>query len=394
MISLEPFRYTVIDARYVLAGCEFFDLTKEQILQTQRKFFDAVRSFYQGCAFLSWSAGDKNTISEKKLADALFSMGDSTQPFSSLGYEGVVPNSQVNNLREARRYIRMTRYDPRPPVACAKSPNFSQGYDDYYEKYVMDSLATYPDLNELRRGFQTIFDTEGKKYLHYMFTNECQGFIFAYPHKDKPGRFFGNIVLMHSLYSLDTDVSAYCDWVKSFLYDISASFINLNAHIGLSHTITPGYCLSFCNFDGSRGNRYLNDPSRRKIYREDNRERLHYFLAPEWVNILSPFTAEYLGESIRISEGVKVEKLESGALSVCADCGILEFDIPQAKQVKKVLYDALFPGGNFYAPSFDELRDLLNFAPRSYWELTPVFPEEIQIYKSGILVAHNGNKIS
>ena len=53
MKSLEPSRYTVIDARYVLAGGEFFDLTAGQVLEMEKEFFDAVRSFYQGQCFLA-----------------------------------------------------------------------------------------------------------------------------------------------------------------------------------------------------------------------------------------------------------------------------------------------------------------------------------------------------
>ena len=97
--------------------------------------------------------------------------------------------------------------------------------------------------------------------------------------------------------------------------------------------------------------------------------------------------------AIKNIEGVSVEKLKHGQLFICADCSVFDYDIPQAKKVKQVLYEALFPGGRFYAPSFDERQDMAYLSPRSHWELTPVFPEEIEIYKSGILVAHKGNKI-
>ena len=393
MKSLEPSRYTVIDARYVLAGGEFFDLTAGQVLEMEKEFFDAVRSFYQGQCFLAWSTDDKTQISEKKLAE-VFSYGMGVgQPLSLLAFDGVVPNCQVKSLAEARKYIRLTRYDPRPPAACASYPTFSQGYDPYYEKYILDSLTTYPDLRELHSGFQTIFDTQGKKFLNYLFTNECQGSFFVYPHRNKQGLYYGEITIMHSISSLDADADAYCHWIKALIYNFSEKFVNLNAHVGLSHREVPGYCLSFCNFDGSNGRRYAKDPSRKKIPKEDNLDFFHFFLAPEWINILSPFTSGYLKGTTNNIEGVSVEKLKHGQLSICADCSVFDYDIPQAKRVKQVLYEALFPGGRFYAPSFDERQDMAYLSPRSYWELTPVFPEEIEIYKSGILVAHKGNKI-
>lgn len=393
MKSLEPFRYTVIDSRYVLAGCEFFDLTAEQVLEMEEDFFDAVRSFYQGQCFLAWSTYDKTQVSEKKLAEFFTHGTGIAQPLSLLAFDGVVPNCQVKNLTEARKYIRLTRHDPRPPAACASYPTFSQGYDLYYEKYILDSLATYPDLHELRSGFQTIFDATEKKFLNYLFTNECRGSFFVYPHRDKPGLFYGEITIMHSIFSLDADTDAYCRWVKALLYSLSGKFVNLNAHVGLSHREIPGYWLSFCNFDGSNGRRYAKDPSCKKISKDENLGSFHFLLAPEWMNILSPLTSGYLKNPIESIDGVSVEKLDHGRLSICADCAAFDYDIPQAKRVKRVLYEALFPGGRFYAPSFNELRDKAYLSPRSYWELTPVFPEEIEIYKSGILVAHKGNKI-
>ena len=117
---------------------------------------------------------------------------------------------------------------------------------------------------------------------------------------------------------------------------------------------------------------------------ETNQEFFHYLIGTEWLNILSPTTARYLGYTELCStEEISVEYLEQGQISVSYNCDILAYDIPQAKAIKRILYDALYPGGTLYIPFEREL-----ITPRQNWGIVPVFPEEIRRYKYNILVAH------
>ena len=99
-----------------------------------------------------------------------------------------------------------------------------------------------------------------------------------------------------------------------------------------------------------------------------------------------------IGNQCYISQEVFQRRLF--AVTLAFNCEFLGYDVPQAKPVKRVLYDALFPGGCFYMPYPTESWDAGTFSPRPRWEIVPVFPEEIEVYKGGILVAHKGNKIT
>lgn len=155
----------------------------------------------------------------------------------------------------------------------------------------------------------------------------------------------------------------------------------------------PDYWGKFNNRDLSTDNRYRKDPSHRMLTEDENQSTYHYLIAPGWANVLSPVSAAYLKEPVSAPENVNVEKLDGGRLFIGANCEFLDYDVPQAKLVKRILYDALFPGGCFYMPYPSESENARYFSPRSCWELAPVFPEEVEVYKGGILVAHKGNKI-
>ena len=394
MIPSAYFRRTVTDKRAVLLRGDFFDLTQVQLTELIYDFYCSVVSFYTGRCILDWSLSD-DRISAAKLNNIMFGKRYDLSYFS-LFAEGVIPGDHAKNLTQMRRYVRSVYYDPNPPPACSKVPFFSPDYNDYFESFILNPLKDGAGLDVLRDGFLTIYDAVGKKFLGYPNGIDCICELYCGQSKLSQGLYYGTICLRHERVSLDTDVGMYTSWLKQLALDLSGKYGSINFYIGMmrsSGMAYPEYWAAFNNRDYSADERYRKNPSRRILTEDENQHTYHYLMAPGWANILSPFTAKYLKEPIHASNNVTIETMSDGRLFVAADCDILSYDVPQAKQVKRILYDALFPGGCFYVPSMIESKNVDSFSPRSYWELTPVFPEEVEVYKGGILVAHKGNKI-
>lgn len=387
MIATINYADTVIDARRVLAGGDFFDLSMAQLINLLQDYCSAVENFYSARCFLVWDFSGRRRATVKK---SVAELGDKPIKFDNglfcIGYEGIVPSECAKNNTEARRVLRKIRYGWSHPAAYTPYPFFSQDYGPYYEKFIIQHLN---DLEEVRNGFEKIYNMEGKKDLDWPSCRDCIGIITAHPHPEKADKYYGEFKISHALVSLDMDVDPFVSWTSKFLYYVSEKYVNVNAYLGLSVEDFPGYLHSFGNYDDSDDCRYKNDPARNNVTMKDNDLLLHYLLGAEWMNVVSPFTAKYLDSSnISPTEAVCVKRGKMGQLSVCASCNILDYDIPQSKEVKHVLYNALFPGGKFFCTDHTSFM-----SPRSHWEIIPVFPEEVEVYKGGILVAHKGNKI-
>jgi len=399
MIPSVYFRRTVTDTRAVLLRGDFFDLTQVQLTELIYDFYRITADFYADRCIFDWKMDGKR-ISAAKLRSAV---SDGCildgQSYLSLFGDGVVPGDHAKNLTQMRRYIHSVYYNSSPPPHSTEYARFSQGYKAIYEKFVFEPLKKGASLGALREGFLTIYDIVGKKDLGYPRGIDCLCELYCAQTKPNPNLFYGKLCLRHNLISLDTDVRMYTSWLKRLALDLSGKYGSINFYIGMMRSTGlayPDYWATFNNRDNSSDSRYRKDPTRRILTEDENQLTYHYLMAPGWANVLSPVTAAYLKKPVRTPDGVgaNVEKLSGGRLFVSADCEFLGYDVPQAKPVKRVLYDALFPGGCFYMPYPTESWDAGTFSPRPRWEIVPVFPEEIEVYKGGILVAHKGNKIT
>lgn len=395
MIPTAFFRWTVTDKRAALLRGDFFDLTQTQMTELIYDFYRHVTDFYADRCIFDWRLDGKRIPAAKlknAVSDGCILHGRS---YLTLFTEGVVPGNHAKNLTQMRRYVRSVYFDPSPPPACAKYPFFSQDYNDSFEKIILEPLKKGAGLDVLREGFLTIYDAVGKKGLGYPCGIDCVCELYCAQTKLDPNLFYGKLCLRHNLVSLDADVRLYTSWLKQMALDLSEKYGKIDFCIAA--TIGPGgypdYWGRFNNRDLSTDNRYRKDPSRRMLTEDENQSTYHYLIAPGWANVLSPVSAAYLKEPVSAPENVNVEKLDGGRLFIGANCEFLDYDVPQAKLVKRILYDALFPGGCFYMPYPSESENARYFSPRSCWELAPVFPEEVEVYKGGILVAHKGNKI-
>lgn len=396
MIPSAYFRRTVTDKRAVLLRGDFFDLTQTQMTELIYDFYRLTTDFYADRCIFDWRLDGKRIPAAKlknAVSDGCILHGRS---YLTLFTEGVVPGDHAKNLTQMRRYVRSVYFDPSPPPHSAEYAFFSQDYNDSFEKFILEPLKKGAGLDVLREGFLTIYDAVGKKGLGYPRGIDCVCELYCAQTKLDPNLFYGKLCLRHNLVSLDTDVKLYTSWLKKLALDLSEKYGKIDFCIaamtepGLGY---PDYWRRFNNRDNSLDNRYRKDSTRRILTEDENQRIYHYLMAPGWANVLSPFTAAYLKEPVLAPENVNMEKLDGGRLFVGANCEFLDYDVPQAKPVKRVLYDALFPGGCFYMPYLTESGDAGSFSPRSCWELAPVFPEEIEVYKGGILVAHRGNKI-
>lgn len=115
-----------------------------------------------------------------------------------------------------------------------------------------------------------------------------------------------------------------------------------------------------------------------------------YLCGVEWGNLLSPRVMMHLPaleKNAAMTTGIWLKKLNNGAYLLRSSGGPEEFDVEEALELKKLVADALYPGGVAYSiakilPSAGRFPQLL----RKDWAVVPVFESEIEVIAKDLVL--------
>jgi len=123
----------------------------------------------------------------------------------------------------------------------------------------------------------------------------------------------------------------------------------------------------------------------------------YYLQGVEWANIVSPRAKDHILHSLQgavNSEIIQYRELSGGGILLKSAKPILACDVADAIELKKIVEDALYPGGR--AKSVKQLLSAIDnhhisYLPRNDWAIVPIYPEEIEFVGEN-LVFRSGSK--
>ena len=152
MVITECYEGRLADRRNVLTGGEFFGLEREQMVSLLRDFYEFVIKLYGERFILDWFAMGHGDLKDSKIPRWIAEAEET----DSLGFGGILRSEKIKNKTDYRRHEKKLAYTLGPDK---EYPFFSEGYGEYYERYILDS---WPDIEKIMQGIETICNLEGK----------------------------------------------------------------------------------------------------------------------------------------------------------------------------------------------------------------------------------------
>lgn len=358
-----------IDGRCLILAAEFYQISKQEALEMADDITGWIKDLLQG-GFVS-----KTFIGGKPVGKGRPLCGLSDSLSSNLGWsfgiEGMVNSPVVHNIKTFNQYFRNIRQGSYK--AAQITPGVSIDYGNYWDSIFPEAT----DSMREKQNYLRIFQEKGKHLISAYTLPDVQASLFFTPYQKIPNFFYGSFAIRISSFCLGNAVIDMAETFELFAKQLSEKYIKLNARVMLQPpTLYPSPYMHYFGTDGK------TDGSHIKYSCTEHEWYSRYYIpGAEWCNILSPLARKHLPD-VHYSEAVQTHELSGGGLMVKSNRPILQYDVPDAMEVKRFLYPALYPGRSAIPLSVFrnkiQKESMSNF-PRSNWAVVPMFENEIEI---------------
>lgn len=406
----------IIDCRNLVLAFEFFELAYEDARRLSEQMAQWLLGFLEEDFVIQWKINGR-AISLRSLPEVLNSkfVNGSRLQFYAGGY---LKSPLVYNLQSYRRIHRYLSIPGLPGIcdnptltippeylqaeaagkdirkldrlnAEGKSPEvISWDCDSDYSGFHSADFLSYwkelfgnglPTNTEVCQRVFKLFSEKGRYYQNTYPATDIHASFGAFPYRNVPQLYHGTFSFCLNSHCAGSHRNEVAELLLAFSKELSKRYGNINARVMLQPVydgISP-----YMHYFGS--NR-LGDGSYRETGQlQSEWYESYYMRGVEWGNILSPRLMAHLPclkEDSITTKNIQLENLGNGAYMLRSLIEIDSFDVEEALELKKLVVDALYPGGTSY--SISRLFPKEGFSPkllRKDWAIVPIFESEINI---------------
>ena len=359
----------IVDCRQVKLLGTYYSLPSETADRLVHDFYTFLMERLSENCVLYWSTSPRKVALSDQIALYNFQKQFGVYDFYLYGY---VKSEIVYNKKT---YKEFERYKTHPANSLRAFPGGDMSID--YTKYYYRNVKPYArDPVSYKKALLRLFDLEGRVHLGEYYTQDIHGSCWKYKQKGADNLFLGEFSLEAGFYCLGEEADTWAERMLKFGKQLSEKYENVNIQIEINPS-SKAYARYYGEYL-KRGPLDQNDSLLQAC-------ATHlYFTGVGWAHIASPATLEL--ETVRFvdpkSDTVHEEKLANGARMIRVNTPISGVRIYDLKDMKRHIYSLIMPRKN--KPGVQE-------RPRCYWEMIPVFDNELTIIDGEFHLEHKGN---
>ena len=354
----------IIDCRYLVLEGKFFCLREEESRGLIDDFCSFIEAKLGETSIILWKQNER-TLNDRVKSD---SISFPKNGFYTIEFYGDQESGTVFDNKSLRSYERALNKDPL--FSMLSVPSFaSVDYSETAKKIIDNSTPT-----SLRNSLLQLFSIEGKINKNLLQAHDMHGYLIISEMIEKPKLYSGELTIRISTFCADNSIDSLSEILLSFGTMLSLKYTSVNLSINIRQS-----------FNTSDYLRYFGNLIENNIVNQDAlvlKERAKYMYLQDvgWANIVSPTVCQLISEPT--NNYCTQEKLMNNALVVRAkDCSS-NTSIAVLKEIKKVIYAALFPGESSFPRNWPYWR--------AYWENIPVLDDELDVSNSMVQFKYNG----
>jgi len=389
-ISMVKFKPQYIDARRLGLRLQFYDLSEEEAKIFAKSCLIFLQTILAKQFVCQWRCGD-NAIKEEKIVPKISEKWKQCFDFI---VRGMVISDIIYSLSSYRKFIQ-DEYK----YSAFDYANIS-GYSADYPQYFKAKFAELPFEN-YKDTILSVFSEKGKICVNSGGKNDLDACFSSERHETTPDRFYGHFEMDIYWKCLGENGDEVAEKFVQFACQMSEKFVNVNARISLSPIDMREHMKYFGIVpDGIKDKDLISDekfPYKDYVTYMNAHEwgKMYYALGTDWFNIISPLQqihVPHLSDDAKLYSSISCQKLIGGGIAVRACEKLSKIDIDDFVPIKKLLYNALFPGeSKIYFEHFWMFDFFEHYKPRNEWEYLPIFADEIIIENNGILFKHKNS---
>lgn len=380
----------VIDTRCLTLDFEFQMLTGSQVCNLIEDMCEWLVAFLPDDCFVTNCEVNNRRGDLKKLLLEIPKKCEKSIVWDCL-LESYVISSAVFNKKTMRNHERELQYGKYASMAMAENRHFtSRDYFSYWDA-LFRKVEQDPDI--IKEKILHLFNEEHRFSVQTYHLSDVQGYFSVLPYYHNKELHYGSFSLDFSSFCLGDNLQDAADLFCNLVTELSAKYVNLNARVMLQPVVgehSPH--THYFEFASPGGFDLCNDVFDRE------KETIRSIPGVEWFNIVSPLVCQCLSRPITVNSalpGISVKEAHTGAILVHSELPIAQYDIPHAKRMKQILYDALYCGKKCVPINRTYPANHIDFSCglRKKWEIVPVFAEEITVTPCEVIfsIGDNGN---
>lgn len=365
-ISMANFPYEFVDGRRLLLNLNFHELNEEHVFELCDRCYKYTQEFLGESFVTEWTSDSRPT----KPADVMRKLEERKKNLTFHLHGNVISNS-VYNKKTLKAYRHRLLYESHTP---GRETSVSK---DYPEMFCLNYAgAKTPEA--IKAATLKIFNTEHKNAIVKWRTFDVFGGFFQHWTPDDFITCSGSYYLQIAIGCLGSYVDKIAEEFCSFSKELASTFPGISGYVSLTPFIRCGNNTAYGHYFSSMALEW--NPYK-------------YVTGVEWFHILSPMqrslVPDLLTDATR-EANIEVKELNKGGVVVRIGKGVLETDVPEYLALKRVMYDALYPGGRTIelAHWFDSKLISPSVKPRILWEYIPVFDDEVTVLEDRIIFRH------
>ncbi len=352
---------TVIDMRHLILEGTYIRFSDSLARKLCIEFYEYIKALLDRNCVLDWQINKRHNSDIKGV---IYGKEFRNSPFT-LSMNGNIICEEIYNKSTLRNHNKKIMF---PLVA--DRPMISNSAEDYCEIY--DLLLSKENDEDIKKTVLQIFNMSNKIPYGYTIQNDTSAYFSCIPLGDTH-EFRGEFTFSISAFCLDDEIDCYANDFAKFIKERLSEYPFLNAHITLDY-----YDDSYSRYYG----RYPIDSNR--AYWEDpigSYLSSVYIMEIGWANYICAESSELGIVAHNHNNRIGIEKTQDGGYWIKGLQQITECDISVLKDIKQSLYNVMLPRINEHGR---------HKAFRKYWELVPVFDDELSIIDNDVVFCHKG----
>lgn len=363
-----------IDCRMLTLNVEFYQLNKHEAQSVACEVVQWLSQLVED-GFVVRRTIERRSVSISRAMQMMESAFQQGHTFSNI-VEALAKSPVVYNLAKFSEYFRNIRTSMCYP---SLTPDLSIDYPQFWDNLFPGDRV---DRSTVKENILRIFREEQRKMIARFILPDVQSLLRLSPYQSQNGLYFGSFDIDFSAYCLNSKLPDMAKTFSDFAKHLSESYKKLNARVMLQPCVGPSrnpYMTLFGTPLDTDGSHIDAGCSKMEWY------STYYIPGVEWYNIISPLAMNHISDPASFADmptDIAINTLNHGGIELYSRKDILQYDIPDALNIKRYAYPALFPGMKVLPLKIfnrDETFLSMSNFPRHNWAIIPVFENEIDI---------------
>lgn len=374
--------HEIVDCRMLQLELRAYHLSLSEVKKIAEYCYHKTLELLDNVFFSYW-CWDCKFISHDKIYDKI----RQTDTYNMWGFDADIISESIYNNKTFRQYAKELAFDTSTTL---KNHGISIDYIDRFDKYFTD----VNDSQSIKSAVLKIFNEDGRKKMAFWRSHDFSGIFSTFEYDQFSNLYRVNFSLQIALQCLGSHTCDYAKKMTELLIELSEITPNIGGHVNISPIHWPARSTGHLQyFGGNIGDNASKFQHRKEGYLDVEWYPYYYIGGAEWFNVISPLQMQHLqciDKNQEISSGIICKKLSSGGMAVFLNKNITDTDVSDLKNIKQLLYNALYPGhGKILLCQLFNRDELTHFCkPRPQWELVPMFDDEVEVTQDRIIFKH------